>query len=106
MMVVMIMLSELAILSSVAIEYFFFSRDAFPIPTNQQLPCPFLRLIWKKYSRCEGKQDTGYARFVNAIDRTQAADRPVESTYGLTRSSPETTTNGGFKERKISGMTT
>lgn len=68
----------------------------FPI-TNEPT---FLRLIWKKYPRCEGEQDTGYTRFMNAIDRAQAADRRVESTYSLTRSSPETTTNGGFEERK------
>jgi hypothetical protein len=39
---------------------------------------------------------------MNAIDRAQAADSRLESTYSLDRSSPETTTNGGFEERKKS----
>lgn len=40
MMVVMIMLSELAILSSVAIEYFFFFKRRFPHTDEPTTPMP------------------------------------------------------------------
>ncbi|KAG2350510.1 hypothetical protein BDR05DRAFT_27113 [Suillus weaverae] len=63
--------------------YEVFSWVAFPystiVPTNQ-LPCPFLRLIWKKCSRCEGKQDTGNVCSMSTVNRARAANKRVGST--------------------------
>jgi hypothetical protein len=56
MMVAMIILSELAILSSVALHESLSHTD-------EPASMPFLRLILKKYSRCEGETGHGLHPF-------------------------------------------